>query len=129
MKTIAANHVIKKAPTFTTTNMETIFKSLRDASEHQTFEGCRSLLHLIGMSLAYYGLCCFSDLMNIVSNIVRKDDAKGNYYVLFEPSCDGADAKRGAGNMATKKPKHTMNAFSFNLPVWLTPYVDTYRAQ
>ena len=29
--------------------------------------------------------------------------------------------------MATKKRKNTMNAFSFNLPVWLTPYIETYK--
>ena len=102
MKTITANHVIKKAPTFTETNMEAIFKHLRDESELQTFEGHRSLLRLIGTSLAYYGLCRSAELMNIVSDDVRKDEKRGHYYVLFEPSSDGADEKQGAGKMATK---------------------------
>jgi hypothetical protein len=129
MKTITANHVIKKAPTFTSTDMEGIFKSLRADSEHETFEGRKSLLRLVGTSLAYYGLCRSADLMNIVDSDVRKHDSRGNYFVLFEPSSEGADATRGAGNIATKKRKHTMNAFSFNLPLWLTPYIDTYKSQ
>ena len=86
MKTITANHVIKKAPTFSETNMEAIFKNLRDESELQTFEGHRSLLRLISTSLTYYGLCRSADLMNIESDDVRKDEKRGHFYILFEPS-------------------------------------------
>lgn len=65
--------------------------------------------------------------MNLQHEDVRKCEKKGNYYVLFEARVDTTNV-RGAGNMATVKRKHTVKPFSFNLPMWLTPFLDTYMS-
>ena len=127
MKTVTANHVIKKAPTFTSNEISTIFKGLKKDVEARGFEGNKALVRLVGVALAYYGLCCSADLMNLQHEDVRKCEKKGNYYVLFEARVDTTNV-RGAGNMATVKRKHTVKPFSFNLPMWLTPFLDTYMS-
>lgn len=47
--------------------------------------------------------------------------------MLFEPHVDVANI-RGAGNMETVKRKHTVKPFSFELPLWVTQFVNTYMS-
>ena len=136
MKTITTNHVIKKAPTFTSTNMEGIFKTLRDDSEHQNFEGRRSLLRLVGTSLAYYGLCRTDDLLKIkCTDLYKERNETGEefYTVKYEAKIYDEDDKYldeamylGAGKNAVEKRKNTTEPFTFDLPTSLTKEIDTY---
>ena len=62
--------------------------------------------------------------MNLNMNDVIKN-VNGQYCVRYLPEVD-TESLKGGGNLAVVKRKNTVKPFTFNLPMWLTPYLDEY---
>ena len=101
MKTITSNHVIKKAPTFSDEDMNKIFERLRQEATAKGYPGNRARLRLIGIAIAYFGLCRGQDLMNLRKKDIVHGDT-GKYSVVYKPGVD-PNAFIGGGNLAVKK--------------------------
>ena len=61
--------------------------------------------------------------MNFKRGDIRKGD--NGFEVHYEAEAI-EDSKMGGGQLATNKRKNTVKIFTFNLPSWLTPFVDEY---
>ena len=124
MKTITSNHVIKKAPTFSDEDMNKIFECLCQEATAKGYPVNRARLRLIGIAIAYFGLCRGQDLMNLNKKYIVQGDS-GKYSVMYKPEVD-PNTLIGGGNLTVKKRKHTVKPFQFDLPEWITPYMTAY---